>query len=204
MVYKAFANPASKYINPDKDSPSSSERYNLNKRAREFKDISLSFAPHPITKDLTILRNERAINNAVKNLILYHFGEVPYQHNVGSDVRNYMFEVVDAATASLIEDSIEKAIERYEPRITIKGEANVLPYNLGEVTSHQSYTNQPGTARNVGNATINQYLKENDRNLGVYAEVNDEQNNIEVTIIYKIVGYDKVFVVNHILYPTRA
>ena len=203
MPYKAFQNPAYKYVNPSKDSPAGNKT-ELNKIAREFKDVSLAFTPHPITKDLTIVRNERAINNSIKNLIMYHFGEIPFQADIGSNVRNYMFEVVDPATAKFIENEIERVIQEYEPRAVIDGNYNEFPQNLGEVTSSESYSNYANTARNVGYATVNQYLRETGQSLGVRAEVNDEGNYIEVTIIYAIVGYNQVFTISHILYPTRV
>ena len=37
--------------------------------SRSFKDISLSFNAHPITKDLTIIKNENAIKRSVRNLV---------------------------------------------------------------------------------------------------------------------------------------
>ena len=37
--------------------------------SRAFKDISLSFDPHPVTKDLPVLTNERAIVRSVRNLV---------------------------------------------------------------------------------------------------------------------------------------
>ena len=37
--------------------------------SRGFKDISLSFKPHPITKDMPVLMNERAIARSVRNLV---------------------------------------------------------------------------------------------------------------------------------------
>ena len=40
--------------------------------SRAFKDINLSFEPHPVTKDLTVLRNENAIKRSVRNLSLIH------------------------------------------------------------------------------------------------------------------------------------
>ena len=36
---------------------------------RAFKDISFSFDPHPVTKDLPVLINERAIVRSVRNLV---------------------------------------------------------------------------------------------------------------------------------------
>ena len=37
--------------------------------SRSFKDISLSFEPHPVTKDLQILKNESAIRRSVRNIV---------------------------------------------------------------------------------------------------------------------------------------
>ena len=37
--------------------------------SRSFKDISLSFEPHPVTKDLPVLKNERAITRSVRNIV---------------------------------------------------------------------------------------------------------------------------------------
>ena len=37
--------------------------------SRAFKDISLSFEPHPVTNDLPILKNESAIKRSVRNIV---------------------------------------------------------------------------------------------------------------------------------------
>ena len=41
----------------------------ITRKSRAFKDISLSFSPHPVTKDLPVLTNERAITRSVRNLV---------------------------------------------------------------------------------------------------------------------------------------
>ena len=37
--------------------------------SRAFKDISLSFKPHPITNDLKVIKNENAISRSVRNIV---------------------------------------------------------------------------------------------------------------------------------------
>ena len=37
--------------------------------SRGFKDISLSFKPHPVTDDLQVLKNEDAIRRSVRNIV---------------------------------------------------------------------------------------------------------------------------------------
>jgi len=85
--------------------------------SRSFKDISLSFQPHPVTGDLPVLRNERAINKSVRNIVQTIPGEKFFDPNFGSDVREQLFELVDFGTADLIEQQILVALENYEPRI---------------------------------------------------------------------------------------
>ena len=135
---------------------------------------------------------------------MYHFGEIPFQHDIGSNVRNYMFEVMDPATAQFVEQEIERVIKDYEPRAIVDGNMNTFPQRIGEITSQNSYDNYDNSARNVGYATVNQFLKETGQSLGVFAQLNEEENAIEVSVFYVIVGYDQVFSVEHILYPTRV
>jgi phage baseplate assembly protein W len=85
--------------------------------SRAFKDISLSFEPHPITKDLPILKNENAIRRAVRNIVETIPTERFFNSLLGSDVRRSLFEFVDFGTASVIQDQIQIAVENFEERI---------------------------------------------------------------------------------------
>lgn len=85
--------------------------------SRSFRDISLSFVPHPVTKDLTILRNENAIVKSVRNLVETIPRERFFNSTIGSNVRSSLFDFVDFGTAANIRTQIETVIENYEPRI---------------------------------------------------------------------------------------
>ena len=85
--------------------------------SRAFKDISLSFVPHPVTKDLQILKNESAIRRAVRNIVETIPTERFFNSLLGSDVRRSLFEFVDFGTASIIQDQILIAIENFEERV---------------------------------------------------------------------------------------
>ena len=86
--------------------------------SRSFKDISLSFDPHPVTKDLPVLRNERAISRSVRNLVQTIPGERFFNPVLGSQVRRLLFDFIDVATADSIEDEILSTISNFEPRVT--------------------------------------------------------------------------------------
>ena len=86
--------------------------------SRAFKDINLSFEPHPVTKDLTVLRNENAIKRSVRNIVQTIPTERFFNSILGSDVRNLLFDnFIDFGTASAIEDQITIAIQNFEPRV---------------------------------------------------------------------------------------
>ena len=89
----------------------------VQKISRSFKDISLSFEPHPITKDLPVLMNERAIARSVRNLGETIPTERPFNPFLGSNVRSSLFEFVDYGTASNIKDQIETSVKNWEPRV---------------------------------------------------------------------------------------
>ena len=87
------------------------------RRSRAFKDISLSFVPHPITKDLPVLINERAIARSVRNLVETIPTERFFNPDLGSDVRNTLFDFCDYGTASIIAQQIEEVVLNYEQRV---------------------------------------------------------------------------------------
>ena len=89
----------------------------INRISRAFKDISLSLNPHPVTKDLTILKNENAIKKSVRNLVQTIPTERFFNSILGSDVRDSLFDFVDFGTASAIQDQIEITIQNFEPRV---------------------------------------------------------------------------------------
>lgn len=91
----------------------------LTRRIKAFVDISLAFEPNPVTGDLSVLTNERAITNSIKNLVQTIPGEAAFNYGVGSSVRSYLFEIIDPGTAGLIRNEIEATIKANEPRAKV-------------------------------------------------------------------------------------
>lgn len=124
--------------------------------SKTFVDISLNFEPHPLTKDLTVIKDHRAVNNSIKNLIYTAPTEAPFQPLLGSVVHESLFELFTADTAVMLEKEIERTINFGEPR------AEIQFINVGQF---------------------------------------DEQNELRVTVQYKIIGYDDFFTTEVILEP---
>ena len=96
--------------------------------SRSFKDISLSFEPHPVTKDLPVLKNERAIIRSVRNIVETIPTEKFFNSTFGSDVYRSLFDFVDFGTASIIQEQIKTALNNFERRINnVKVEVEPRP-----------------------------------------------------------------------------
>ena len=100
----------------------------IQRTSRAFKDISLSFEPHPVTKDMPILANERAISRSVRNLVETIPTERFFDSNLGSDVRELLFENFAGSSVMILEDMIRTTIRNYEPRVGDIGiEVDAIP-----------------------------------------------------------------------------
>ena len=89
----------------------------ISRVSRSFKDISLSFIPHPVTKDLPILKDENAIRKSVRNIVETIPTEKFFNSTFGSDVYKSLFDFVDFGTAAIIKDQIKTSILNFEPRV---------------------------------------------------------------------------------------
>ena len=88
------------------------------RKSRAFKDISLSFSPHPVTKDLPVLINERAVVRSVRNLGETIPTERFFNSDIGTDIRGSLFETFSRETLVTIEDQIRDTIGNFEPRVS--------------------------------------------------------------------------------------
>ena len=89
----------------------------ITRKSRAFKDISLSFSPHPVTKDLPVLTNERAIVRSVRNLVETIPTERFFNSLLGTDIRDSLFGNFSQGTVTIIEDQIRQTVNNFEPRV---------------------------------------------------------------------------------------
>ena len=86
------------------------------KKSHTYKDITLDFVPNPVTGDLGVLKNERAIMRSVRNLVQTRINERFYS-DVGSEVSDLLFGFCDVATGGVIADEVRTLLATFEPRI---------------------------------------------------------------------------------------
>lgn len=122
---------------------------------RTFRDLDLNFTIHPIRKDINTHKNEYAIINSVKNLVLTNHYERPFQPEIGSNIRRLLFENVDSITAAQIEREITETVENFEPRVQVsKVTAAADPDNNGYKVTLEFFV-----INNANPITINFFLE---------------------------------------------
>ena len=89
------------------------------KVSRAFRDISLSFKKHPVTRDVTILRNEDAIKKSVINLTRTRINERFFNELLGTSVGDLLFENINSGVDVVLEEEISTLLKNYEPRIEL-------------------------------------------------------------------------------------
>ena len=88
------------------------------KISRGFRDISLSFKRHPITNDVTVLKNEDAIKKSVINLIRTRIGERFFNELLGTSVGDTLFDL-NTFDNDVLREQIIALLENYESRIDL-------------------------------------------------------------------------------------
>jgi uncharacterized protein len=89
------------------------------KITRLYKDLDLSFTANPVTGDVSKKIDVNAVKQSLNILMQTNFYERPFEPEKGANLRGYLFEPMSSLTAGLIQNTIEKIIENYEPRVKI-------------------------------------------------------------------------------------
>lgn len=96
-----------------------------------FSDLLNDLTPHPITKDVTRLRNDDAVRQAVKNLVLTNFGERLFQPAIGCNVSRSLFEPSDDFMINDMRLAIIDTISYNEPRVIVNN-VDIFPSRQGD------------------------------------------------------------------------
>lgn len=86
---------------------------------KKYSDIDLSFIPHPITGDVTVLRDVDAVKRSLRNLMYMGKFDRPFEPDVGAHLKQLLFEDITPLTEKSIDIHIRGAIARHEPRVTV-------------------------------------------------------------------------------------
>jgi phage baseplate assembly protein W len=86
---------------------------------RIFSDLDLNFTPHPVTGDLVQKFDENAVKQSLKNLLQIRHFEKPWHSEIGSPLRELLFENITPVTERMAQRAIIDVISNFEPRVNI-------------------------------------------------------------------------------------
>ena len=107
--------------------------------SRAFKDISLSFKKHPVTNDVTVLRNEDAIKKSVINLTRTRINERFFNDLLGTSVADNLFENMGSGLETALEEEISTLLGNYEPRIELNSVYVIADQDSNELSIQVDY-----------------------------------------------------------------
>ena len=93
----------------------------ITRNVRQYKDLDLFFDKKNVSKDITKITDIAAVKRSIRNLVLTNHYEKPFHLEIGSGVRDMLFEPMSTLTAHVLTKKIEDVIENFEPRAKIIG-----------------------------------------------------------------------------------
>jgi len=81
-----------------------------------YVDLNPNFKSHPITKDILKVTGADAIKRSILNLLKVSQFERLMNPNMGSRIRDYLFEPMNKLTSIRLQNAIEDNIRAFEPR----------------------------------------------------------------------------------------
>jgi phage baseplate assembly protein W len=86
------------------------------KKTNLYADFRKDLAISPLSGDITLLKDEDAVKDALKNLLLTDRGERLMQPDLGGGIKELLFENMTPAVLTLIKDRVEECVKTTEPR----------------------------------------------------------------------------------------
>ena len=95
---------------PNYDASSQNEK----RSTRIYKDLNLNFTRNPVTGDVASVTDVNAVKRSIRNLVLLNHYEKPFHPEIGSGVRDMLFELMTPVTAVILTRKIEDVINNFE------------------------------------------------------------------------------------------
>ena len=87
--------------------------------ANEYQDLDFDFTANPITGDVAKVKNVTSVKRGIHNILMTENNERLFQPEVGSGLKNLLFEQMSDLTAQLLEDEVRSAIDAWENRAQV-------------------------------------------------------------------------------------
>lgn len=89
--------------------------------SRQYIDLNFNFTKHPISDDVTVKKNDEAIKQALKTLVMLNSKEKPFHPEITSGIYDLLFEnIEEPGTADRLERRIQSVVDQFEPRVELR------------------------------------------------------------------------------------
>ncbi len=126
-------------------SDAQSRNVNTDRDSQIYRDLDLFFSKRSTSSDISKVQGVQAVKRSVRNLILTNIYEKPFHPEIGSGIRDLLFEPLSPITAFVLSQRVEDVIENFEPRARLVG-VRALPdldRNSYEITIEFYVQNAP-------------------------------------------------------------
>ena len=104
----------------DKWTPSTARRGSAFPNSKlTYKDISADFDANAITGDLDPVKDAISVKRGITNILLTSMFERLFQPELGSNLKDVLFEPIDEITTARIEREVRSAIDAWEKRAEV-------------------------------------------------------------------------------------
>ena len=86
---------------------------------KSYKDLSFDFTANPQTGDVATVKDSVSVKRGIKNILLTAPFERLFQPEVGSGIKNILFEPMTPLTEQRLSDACADAIEAWEKRASV-------------------------------------------------------------------------------------
>ena len=86
---------------------------------KSYKDLSFDFTANPQTGDVATVKDAVSVKRGIKNILLTSGFERLFQPEIGSGIKNLLFEPMTPLTERRLSDACADAIEAWEHRATL-------------------------------------------------------------------------------------
>ena len=86
---------------------------------KSYKDLSFDFTANPQTGDVATVKDAVSVKRGIKNILLTAPFERLFQPEIGSGIKNILFEPMTPLTEQRLSDACRDAIDAWEKRASV-------------------------------------------------------------------------------------
>jgi len=99
--------------------PDAQGQNDIARNTQQYRDLDLFFSRKSVSNDVNKVTDITAVKRSIRNLVLTNHYEKPFHPEIGSGVRDILFEPMTPFIAHILTMKIQDVIENFEPRAKV-------------------------------------------------------------------------------------